>query len=101
MEDKTMKIPVSKYNEVNIKDVEKLIKSKSNSNMKPITECKKRVRSLLRQQGYSKTTVSETNSKRELPLFQFCKDKTQKDGHARNCKQCRSNYYYTKIKRAL
>lgn len=39
---------------------------------------------------------------RELPLFQFCKDKTQKDGHARTCKQCRSNYYYyTKIKRAL
>lgn len=29
MEDITMKIPVSKYNEVNIKDVEKLIKSKS------------------------------------------------------------------------
>lgn len=33
--------------------------------MKSITECKKRVRSLLRQQGYSKTTVSETNSKSE------------------------------------
>lgn len=35
---------------------------------------------------------------RELPLFQFCKDKTQKDGHARTCKQCRSNYYYNRAK---
>ncbi len=39
--------------------------------MKSITECKKRVRSLLRQQGYSKTTVSETNSKSEKVFFYY------------------------------
>lgn len=39
--------------------------------MKPVTECKKRVRTLIKKHGYRKTTLNETNQTSTKVYYEF------------------------------